>query len=214
MYLKKKHLAMLIILITLLISCKQKNTFVKPKMIPKHEISSAKKLNDFIPLNYSILDSTYGNINLDEYLDLVLILKLKNEDSIDKESVETPLRPCLILSGEENNKFKLITRNDKLILCVGCGGIFGDPYSGTEIKNGVFTLNHYGGSNWKWTKNLTYKFKKKDKHIYLETIEEASYNVLNIEDENENIDNYIEKNTKRKTQKDFGLVKFEDYFTN
>lgn len=208
---KSKHVVILTILTSFLISCNQKNRVEKLKKVDKIELSTAKELNNFVPIDYTILDSTYGNINFDEYADLILILKLKNEDFINKESIETPLRPCLVLGGEKNNKYRLMARNDSLILCVGCGGIFGDPYSGTMIKNGVFTINHFGGSNWKWTNNLTYKFEKKDKQIYLETIEEAWYNVLKIENENEDIDSYIEKNTKRKTQKDFGRVKFEDY---
>ena len=87
--------------------------------------------------------------------------------------------------------------------------MMGDPYVGTEILKGKFTIFHYGGSNWRWTKNLTFVFLKENENIYLESIEESSFNVL--EADSEKIDDYIEKNTKKLTSKDFGKVKFSDY---
>ena len=39
-----------------------------------------------------------------------------------------------------------------------CGGIFGDPYVGISFKENVITINHYGGSAWRWTSNFTFRF--------------------------------------------------------
>jgi hypothetical protein len=200
----------LILSTILLIGCNHQKQ-LKPLKSNKKETITHSKLEEFIPENYVILDSVSGNINLDEYNDIILILKVKNEDSIANESSDFILRPLLILCKDRNNKYNLITRNDSLVLCFNCGGIFGDPYAGTEINNGKIKINHYGGSNDRWTNNLTFKFNRKDKSIYLYEIEEASYNLMNITDENEDIDKYIESNTKRKTQKDFGKIKIEDY---
>ena len=208
-FLQKKLVSIVTLFLILLVSCHSKNgTYVSKKstIINTFNLST---LQDFIPKNYSILDSISGNINFDNYTDLILILKLNKEDSLDEESIDTPLRPCLILCGTKNNKFKLIARNDGIVLCKVCGGFFGDPYTGLELKNGKFTIYHFGGSNWKWTKNLSYTYNQNKHKIFLECIEEASYNVLNISDENQDIDAYIEKNTKRKTRKNFGEIDFE-----
>src|SRR5436190_23810926 len=86
------------------------------------QTNSGKKLKTFIPPGYSILDSSSGNLNYDSYKDLVLILKYKYDD-INADTT----RMLLLLAGEENNLYRLMAKNDSVVLCKNCGGIFGDP---------------------------------------------------------------------------------------
>ncbi len=114
-----------------------------------------QRIKAFIPAGFSILDSLSGNLNLDNYPDMILILKINGEDSLFEIN-----RPLLILTGQENKTYKLETRNDSVVLCRSCGGVFGDPYESSVIKNGYFSIQHYGGSNWRWTRIITFKYNK------------------------------------------------------
>jgi hypothetical protein len=105
-----------------------------------------KTIQNFIPAGYVLLDSASGDLNRDSYRDLVLVLKKNREE----DSVDVP-RPLLLLLGSAAG-YSLAGRNDNVVLCYSCGGVFGDPYQGITIKNGYFSIEHYGGSNWRWTR--------------------------------------------------------------
>lgn len=104
---------------------------------------------------YTVLDSATGDLNLDEFPDKLLILKSKDEGTLTEVA-----RPLLLLSGKADGSFVLAARNDSVVLCADCGGVFGDPYSGITIKNGYFSIEHYGGSSWRWTRIITFKYSK------------------------------------------------------
>ena len=126
---------------------------------------SQSTIQSFIPAGYSILDSASGDMNNDKIKDLILILKNNNE-SIENNYDEL-IRPLLILHGTKNNKYTLFAKNDSVVLCSRCGGAFGDPYEGMTIKNNYFSIEHYGGSNWRWTKIITFKYNEKLKKYIL-----------------------------------------------
>ncbi len=128
---------------------------VKKTLNDSSEQERNLSIKDFIPAGFSILDSLSGNLNLDSYLDLILILKINGEDSFFDIN-----RPLLILTGQANRTYKLEARNDSVVLCRSCGGVFGDPYESTVIKNGYFSIQHYGGSNWRWSRIITFKYNK------------------------------------------------------
>lgn len=107
----------------------------------------------FIPKGYSVLDSASGYLNKDAYKDLVLILKINNEDD-NKDTT----RPLLLLAGRADGLYMQLEKNNNVVLCAGCGGVLGDPYTGITIKNGFFSIEHYGGSNWRWSRIITFKY--------------------------------------------------------
>ncbi|WP_353573366.1 lysozyme inhibitor LprI family protein [Candidatus Albibeggiatoa sp. nov. BB20] len=112
-----------------------------------------RNVSDFVPIGYKVLDVTEGNLNRDKYTDVILILGQENE-----QDQEDALRPLLILTRDASNQLHLAARNDHVVLCVECGGMLGDPYQRTAIKNGYFTVEHHGGSSWQWTKYITFKY--------------------------------------------------------
>jgi hypothetical protein len=158
-----------------------------------------KNLEEFIPTDFTILDSSSGDINKDGINDLVLILKNKYENF----NTDTT-RPLLLLQGNKFGKFKLITRNDSVVLCMGCGGVFGDPYQGISIKNGFFSIEHYGGSGWRWTRIITFKFDIKKQCFYLHRDAGQSWHTS---DPNKTTENLFNKN-------DFGKISFDKYSYN
>jgi hypothetical protein len=163
------------------------------------KIFLSKQIQKFIPKGYAILDKSIGDLNLDKFKDIILVLK----DTAEKDEIDTIefKRPLLILIGHADKSFTLAGRNDDVVYCVGCGGIFGDPYDGITIYKGTFTINHFGGSNDRWSNEITFKYSATNKTWYLFKVVEKGWNVGNLN----KIDSTI------KTKKDFGVISFEKY---
>ncbi len=148
-----------------------------------------------IPKDYSVLNFTKGDLNLDKFQDAILILKHKNEDKNDYK------RPLYILIGDSKGKLRVVAENNNSVLGYSDGGIYGDPFSGVTIKKGYFSIEHYGGSSWRWTRIVTFKYNKKKKNWFLYKDGGDSYHTSNP--------NKI--TTDIATKKDFGVVPFSKY---
>jgi len=159
------------------------------------------ELLEFLPTNYSVLDTVSGDLNLDGINDYILVLKKNGEDTLSNVIDNPEKRPLLILLRDKNNKLKLVRRNDNTVYCIDCGGMMGDPFMGITIKNGYFSVEHYGGSAWRWTRIITYKYSKQDNEWFLHKDGSESFHASEPEKVESNI----------KTIKDFGNVKFEEF---
>jgi hypothetical protein len=173
---------------------------------PNH-LSIAQALPDdvknMLQSNYYVLDSISGDLNLDEYLDLILVLeKISEEYSEETEEIDIEKNRVLMLFlGTENGELKKVKINDQAVYCENCGGMMGDPYNGITIASGVFSIEHYGGSAWRWTRELTFKYDQKVQDWYLEEDRSDSYHVS----EPDNIETVL------LTTKDFGRIKLENF---
>jgi hypothetical protein len=124
-------------------------------------------INSFIPEGYSMLNCTAGDLNLDSLEDRVLVLKKNGEDSTSDVVDHPEKRPLLLLIGQPGNTYKLAAKNDNVALCVDCGGMMGDPFQGITVHKGYFSVEHYGGTGWRWTRIVTFKYTSADKNWYL-----------------------------------------------
>ena len=129
-------------------------------------------LQSFIPADYSILDSASGDINKDSKKDILIILKSNQEENTGDTG-----RPLLVLLGSGKELYELAARSDSVVLCKACGGVFGDPYAGMTVKNNFFSIEHYGGSNWRWTRIITFRYDLKTGKIYLHKDAGESFHV-------------------------------------
>lgn len=183
-----KTTPLLFIFLALVLSCK-----------PKVDKDSAEALLEFIPKNYSLLDTTRGDLNQDGLTDLIMVLNQTNEaDSSDINS-DPIKRRMLILINKNNKKYELTKQNDNAVYCYACGGMLGDPYQNITIKNGSFSIEHFGGSSWRWARTSTFSYQDKDWYLTEDAL------VSSHASDPEKID------AKTRTQKDFGKVKFEDF---
>ena len=163
------------------------------------QIITKDSLSKDIPSEYAMLDSASGNLNRDEYRDLLIVFK-KHDESETSDVNDNPVdRPLLIYLGKPDGKYQLVARNDKTVMCYSCGGMWDDPYEGLAIKNGYFTIEHYGGSAWRWSRYITFKYSEKDSKWYLHKDGGDSYHA----NDPENVEIDI------KTVDDFGIVEFE-----
>jgi hypothetical protein len=166
-----------------------------------YEQNVPKELAAFIPAGYSLLDSASGDLDLDKLKDFILVIKKKGEDTLATDTAMSPGRPLLILTGVAGGGFLLKARNDKTVLCFNCGGVLGDPFMGVVIKNGYFSVEHYGGSSWRWTRIITYKYSTADDRWYLFKDGHEYFHAAQPDSVERTI----------LTAKDFGRVAFEDF---
>lgn len=143
-------------------------------MIPSFAQKSAFSFTP--PEHYSVLDTASGDLNTDGYRDYIVILK----NEFEKYNSDTT-RPLLILFGNKENKLNQFARNDSVVLCHGCGGVFGDPYQGITIKNNYFSIDHYGGSGWRWTRHITFRYVKSKNAFILHKDGGESFHASNPE---------------------------------
>ncbi len=125
----------------------------------------------FLLHGYEMLDYVTGDLNGDKKTDAILILKIPGEDT----ATEDVKRPLLILIRQVNGKLKQEKRNDDVIMCRQCGGVFGDPYEGTEITGNGITINFYGGSSWRWGYTYKFAYKTAKRNWYLINEKQISY---------------------------------------
>jgi hypothetical protein len=169
------------------------------------ELSPAAEadFSPFVPAGHEIMDKAIGDLDLDGREDALLVLKVENEpDPFSmEEGEEAPGRPLLILTRQANGDWELEGRNDDVVLRMDEGGVFGDPYSGLAIKNGYFSVEHYGGSAWRWTHIVTFKHDAGKQGWFLHKVGGESFHTSEPENTEEHV----------KGTKDFGVVAFKDY---
>ncbi len=219
-----KKISKLLFILLILTSCKKESVgadtltsttkstadSLKPKRISNdintmsEELTEAQKdeFKSFIPKGFSLLSSSKGNLNLDALEDAIIVIKADNEKETSDVVDRPTKRPLLILIGKGKNEFELVKRNENAVYCVDCGGVFGDPFEGVTIKNGYFSVEHYGGSSWRWTRIITFKYSKAENDWFLHKDGGDSFNVTADPDT---------KETKIRTVKDFGKIAFEKY---
>lgn len=141
----------------LVLSCSLLSAFAQTKTLPAEARS-------FVIKGYEMLDYITGDLNGDKRSDAILILKSAGEEA---SATEENTRPFLILIRQANGKLKQVKRNDNLVLCKECGGVFGDPYDNTSISNNGFTVDFYGGSSWRWGYTYHFAYKAAKSNWYL-----------------------------------------------
>jgi len=117
------------------------------------------ELKPFVRSGYEVLDWGTEDLNGDKRKDYVLILKKQGEDTAGVESdVWIFPRLFLLLERQKDQTFKTVVENKDLVMCRHCGGVMGDPYDGLILKPGEIHLNFYGGSGFKWSVTLFFRY--------------------------------------------------------
>ena len=167
-------------------------------------------LKAFIPNGYSVINFSTGDANLDGMTDEILVLRKNTEETTSSYAEGKPdKRPLLLLLGQVNNTYKLAYRNDNAVYCIDCGGAFGDPFTGTTIKNGYFSIEHGISGGQHWEQVTTFKFDKAKGVWFLYKDHFISYK-LN-ESNNENAEALVKETDKLETAKNFGVVSFDNF---
>lgn len=115
-----------------------------------------------------------ADLNGDGRGDFVLVLE-RESPSTDADDFPVNQRPLLLLVRGADGKLSAAKRNERLVMCSRCGGVFGDPFEGVEAARNTFTVNFYGGSNWRWKYAYKFNYSRIDKTWQLVRTEEVSY---------------------------------------
>ncbi|MCC2545832.1 hypothetical protein LJY25_05205 [Hymenobacter sp. BT175] len=126
--------------------------------------TTGRTVADFIPARYDTLPAgrAVGDLNRDGRPDVALVLRSKAEEASSEDNL--PARRLLVLFGTPTG-YTLAAQSAKAVLCRECGGIYGDPFAGVTISKGVLSVDHYGGSSWRWS--ITSKFRYQQGDFYL-----------------------------------------------
>src|ERR1043166_175155 len=146
--------------------------------------------------------------------DFILGLE-KEKPAKDADDFPVGQRPLLILLRGADGKLKLAKRNERIVMCSQCGGVFGDPFEGVIAGRNTFSVEHYGGSSWRWKYSYKFNYSRIDKTWQLVKVEEINYRTFNpekmttkiytrpryfgkIDVANFDPDNYLKKRVRRK----------------
>ena len=165
------------------------------------EVKVPAALKKYIPAGFEALNVTKGDLNRDAYPDFILVLKKKGEEKTSDVIDHPEKRPLLIFLGQADQSFKLAAKSNNSVYCVDCGGMMGDPFTGISIKNGYFSVEHYGGSGHRWTRIVTFKYSPADKNWYLFKDGGDRFHATAPE----------EVKTEVKTVKNFGKIPFQKF---
>jgi hypothetical protein len=128
--------------------------FTKAQLLEeKVQKECEKKFALFIPKQSSIIDTCNEDYNKDGKIDVVLVTEIKNKPSENR---------TVIILENTGATFKQVAKGKNTIMCAECGGVFGDPFADINLKGNVLTVNHYGGSAWKWSNTYTFRFQKNE----------------------------------------------------
>jgi hypothetical protein len=186
------------------------------KEASKHETfkenidSISETFTAFIPTGYSVINISTGDADHDGITDNILVLRKNSEETTSNYAEHKPdKRPLLLLLGQPDKSYKLAFRNDNAVYCIDCGGVFGDPFTGTAIKNGYFSIEHGIGGGQHWEQVTTFKYDKSKSDWYLYKDHYISYKMNDSNDEN--AESLIKDVDKMETVKDFGIISFANF---
>lgn len=144
-----------------------------------------------------------ADLNGDSLKDYILVLEREKPTVKDEYDFPKNQRPLLILVRGVGNKLAEAKRNEVIVMCSECGGMMGDPFAGVTVGRNTFTVNHYGGSAWRWTADYKFNYSRIDKTWQLVRIEKTSFHATEPQ-----------KTLKRKIMtpgKHFGKVDLADF---
>ena len=138
------------------------------------ELKVPAEVRPFVEAGTKAIAVEAADLNGDGRGDFVLVLEKANPAK-DENDFPVGERPLLILLRGADGKLSEAARNERVVMCSKCGGVWGDPFEGVEAGRNTFTVNHYGGSNWRWKNTYKFNYSRIDKTWQLVRAEELSY---------------------------------------
>lgn len=165
-----------------------------------------KQVRTHMPDGYVITDTCLGDLNKDGFTDLLMVLCIKDEYRVSNTADSTIKRKLLLLTGNAQGSYDIAASTDNAVYCISCGGMMGDPFQGLVIKNGYFSIEHYGGSRERWERTTTFKYSPADSTWLLYKDGHATFDAVPEESTGKD-----KKITKIYTVKDFGRVTLDSF---
>jgi hypothetical protein len=142
--------------------------------------SKGQSITDFIPVDWTILDSAYGDLNKDGIKDVAIVIQHRDSISLVnslEDTVLTQPRILLILFKKRvDNSFELIEQSNSFILKHD-NSAMDDPYQELAINNGALEVKFhlfYNMGSWHVT-NAVYKFRYQQRQFVLIGADNSSF---------------------------------------
>lgn len=145
------------------------------------DIRLPNELEPFISKDYHAIFVGSEDLNGDGRNDYLLVIESSSPPTSAMEDGQPSDRALLIITRQPDDTLKQAIRNDRLVYCRQCGGVMGDPFMGVTLKKNRFTVNHYGGSAWRWTADYTFAWSRIDKAWQLVAYDLSSFHASDPE---------------------------------
>lgn len=165
------------------------------------ELKVPAEVAPFVEAGTKAIAVEKGDLNGDGREDFILVLERENPAK-DKDDFPINQRPLLILTRGADGRLSETKRNERLIMCSQCGGVFGDPFEGVTVGRNTFTAEFYGGSNWRWKYSYRFNYSRRDKTWQLVRVESLDYHTSNPDKV---------KTTIHTAPRDFGKIDIADF---
>ena len=172
-----------------------------PQMISAQDdaLKIPAEVKPFIEKGSAAIAVETADLNGDGTMDFVLVTEKTTATTMGEDADSE--RTLMIITRDAGGKLKLAKRNSEVVYCKSCGGVFGDPFAGIEVKRNSFTVNNYGGSAWRWSESYQFNYSRIDKTWQLVRAESESYHTSDP--------NKVK--TKIRTPKNFGKIDIADF---
>ena len=154
-----KNIIVLFILLAV-VSASYCQAFNYPVIQPR-----GKSINDFIPSNWILKDSSVGDLNGDHIKDMALVIQCKDTvNEFRPDSSFHKAKPVVLLIFFKNSSglFHLVLQNNTVILRSGEGGWDDDPYRKLDISKQILSITFDVNRGFS-----TYKFKYQNENFFL-----------------------------------------------
>ena len=138
------------------------------------ELKVPAEVLPFVEAGTKAIAVEQGDLNGAGRVDVLLVLE-REKPAKDENDLPVNQRPLLILLRGADGKLSAAKRNERIIMCSDCGGIFGDPFEGVSVGRNTFTAEFYGGSAWRWKNSYKFNYSRIDKTWQLVRAEYLSY---------------------------------------
>jgi hypothetical protein len=128
----------------------------------------------FVAPGQCALAVAQADVDRDGGADYVVVVGPAADAAPGSDAGDAP-RALLVLVGTGDGGVRLAARGDRAVLCPACGGVMGDPFVDVTARPGAFTVQHAGGSSWRWGADFTFGYSRRDRAWQLVRVDEVHF---------------------------------------
>ena len=173
--------------------------FLALPLIAAEPVQVPKDLARFVEPKTHLIEVERADLNRDHRSDALLILE---NDAVSSADEDSHRRILIIALQRDDGSYRLAARAEKAIGDDRCGGVFGDCLVGVSAKSGEFTIQHYGGSSWRWAEDATFRWSRIDQTWELVRVVSTTFHTSAPDEQKKKV---------KTPPRDFGKIKIEEF---